>query len=111
MKTKIKVIVMLIVMFLYGGVTINTNLAYGQNVVREGNTFVAKSATKESVETKTNYVYKDSKGTIYPIYLSPKGKAYYKKIDKDGKVKKVYTPEIGRQINPDAYKDNKNTNN
>lgn len=108
MVKKSKVIVMLIVIFLYGGVTINT---FGQNVVRDGNAFIAKSATKESVETKTNYVYKDSKGVVYPIYLSPKGKAYYKKIDKDGKVKKVYTPEIGRQINPDAYKNNKNTNN
>lgn len=98
-------------MFLYGGVTINTNLAYGQNVVRNGNTFIAKSSTISKESKKTEYVYKDSKGNSYTIYLSPKGKAYYKKIDKDGKVKKVYTPEIGRQINSDAYKDNKNTNN
>lgn len=102
---------MLIVIFLYGGVTINTNLAYGQNVVRDGNTFIAKSATISKESKKTEYVYKDSKGNSYTIYLSPKGKAYYIKKDKDGKDKKVYVPEIGRQINPDAYKDNKNTNN
>ena len=108
MAKKIKIIIMLIVIFLYGGVTINT---FGQNVVRDGNTFVAKSATIYKDSKKTEYVYKDSKGNSYTIYLSPKGKAYYIKKDKDGKDKKVYTPEIGRQINPDAYKDNKNTNN
>lgn len=108
MVKKIKVIVMLIVIFLYGGVTINT---IGQNVVRDGNTFIAKSATISKESKKTEYVYKDSKGNSYTIYLSPKGKAYYIKKDKDGKDRKVYVPEIGRQINPDAYKDNKNTNN
>ena len=109
MVKKIKVI-MLIVIFLYGGVTISTNLAYSQNVVRDGNTFIAKSATISKESKKTEYVYKDSKGNSYTIYLSPKGKAYYIKKDKDGKDRKVYVPEIGRQINPDAYKDNKNTN-
>ena len=111
MIKKIELIVMLIVIFFYGGVTINTNLAYSQNVVRNGNTFIAKSATVSKESKKTEYVYKDSKGNSYTIYLSPKGKAYYIKKDKDGKDRKVYVPEIGRQINPDAYKDNKNTNN
>ena len=110
MKTKINIL-MLIVMLFYGGVTINTNSAYCQNVVRDGNTFIAKSATVSKDSKKTEYVYKDSKGNSYTIYLSPKGKAYYIKKDKDGKDRKVYVPEIGRQINPDAYKDNKNTNN
>lgn len=107
MAKKIKVIVMLIVIFLYGGVTINTNLAYCQNVVRNGNTFIAKSATISKESKKTEYVYKDSKGNSYTIYLSPKGKAYYIKKDKDGKDRKVYVPEIGKQINPSAYKDDK----
>lgn len=95
---------MLIVMLFYGGVTINT---FGQNVVRDGNIFIAKSATISKESKKTEYVYKDSKGNSYTIYLSPKGKAYYIKKDKDGKDRKVYVPEIGRQINPDAYKDDK----
>lgn len=107
MIKKIRVIVMLIVIFFYGGVTINTNLAYGQNVVRDGNTFIAKSATVSKESKKTEYVYKDSKGNSYTIYLSPKGKAYYIKKDKDGKYRKVYVPEIGKQINPNAYKDDK----
>ena len=107
MKTKIKVIVMLIVIFFYGGVTINT---FGQNVVRDGNTFIAKSTTVSKESKKTEYIYKDSKGNSYTIYLSPKGKAYYIKKDKDGKDRKVYVPEIGKQINPSAYKSN-NTNN
>lgn len=81
-----------------------------QSVVREGKTFTQvinkeKSAGKE---TKTEYVYKDSKGNCYPVYLSASGKAFIKRVSKKtGKEYKQYVPEIGKQINPKAYKEDK----
>lgn len=82
-----------------------------QDVKREGNTFtqVAKSGRRASgQETKTAYTYVDSKGTSYPVYLSSTGKAFIKKVNKKtGKEYKQYVPEIGRQINPEAYKNDK----
>ena len=80
-----------------------------QNVKREGNTFTQvsnKSGKSEGKETKTQYIYTDSKGNVYPVYLSSTGKAFIKKVSKKtGKEYKQYMPEIGRQINPDAYKE------
>lgn len=78
-----------------------------QNVQREGNTFTQVGIKKSGTpETKTSYTFKDSKGNAYTIYLSSSGKAYIKKISKkSGKEYKQYVPEIGKQINPDAYKD------
>ena len=82
-----------------------------QEVKREGNTFtqVGKSGTRASgQETKTAYKYIDSKGVTYDVYLSSTGKAFVKKISKKtGKEYKCYLPEIGKQINPEAYKESK----
>lgn len=48
------------------------------------------------------------KGVEHPIYLSSTGKAFIKKVSKKtGKEYKQYLPEIGKQINPEAYKDKK----
>jgi len=82
-----------------------------QNVVKSGNTFTQvsnKGGKSGGKETKTQYTFKDSKGNIYPVYLSASGKAFIKKISKKtGKEYKQYLPEIGKQINPDAYKEKK----
>lgn len=82
---------------------------HAQSVVKEGNTFTQVSNKKSSgKETKTEYVYKDSKGNTYPVYLSSTGKAFIKKISqKTGKEYKQYLPEVGKQINPSAYKEEK----
>jgi len=81
-----------------------------QGVERKGNNFTQVSNKKSSSkETKTQYTYTDSKGTIYPVYLSSTGKAFIKKVSKKtGKEYRQYIPEVGRQINPEAYKDKKN---
>lgn len=80
-----------------------------QSVVRDGNTFTQvsnKGGKSEGKETKTEYTYKDSKGNIYPVFLSSTGKAFIKKVSKKtGKEYKQYVPEIGKQINPEAYKE------
>ena len=80
-----------------------------QEVQRNGNTFTQVSTKKDtSKETKTDYIYEDSKGNKYPIYLSSTGKAFIKKVSKKtGKEYKQYLPEIGKQINPKAYKEDK----
>ena len=83
--------------------------ASAQNVQRQGNTFT-QVTNKKSVgqETKTQYTYKDSKGVEYPIYLSSTGKAFIKRVSKKtGNEYKQYLPEIGKQINPEAYKEKK----
>lgn len=79
-----------------------------QSVVKSGNTFTQvnnKSGKSGGEETKTKYTFKDSKGNVYPVYLSASGKAFIKKVSKKtGKEYKQYVPEIGKQINPKAYK-------
>lgn len=82
---------------------------YAQDVVKQGNTFTQVSKEKQSgQETKTEYVYKDSKGVEYPVWLSSTGKAFIKKVSKKtGKEYKQYLPEVGKRINPKAYKEEK----
>jgi hypothetical protein len=79
-----------------------------QEVERKGNTFIQlsnKGSKSEGKETKTQYTFKDSKGNVYPVYLSSTGKAFIKRVSqKTGKEYKQYVPEIGKQINPEAYK-------
>lgn len=82
-----------------------------QSVQRHGNAFVQVSNPKAKSggkETKTQYTFTDSKGNSYPVYLSSTGKAFVKKVSKKtGKEYKQYVPEIGKQINPKAYKEDK----
>ena len=81
-----------------------------QSVVKSGNTFTQvsnKSVKSGGKETKTQYTFKDSKGNVYPVYLSASGKAFIFYINKKGEQKRRYMPEIGKQINPSAYQDKK----
>ena len=80
-----------------------------QSVQRQGNTFTQVTNKKSAAkETKTEYTYKDSKGVEYPVYLSSTGKAFIKKVSKKtGKEYRQYLPEVGMQINPEAYKEKK----
>lgn len=84
------------------------NNSSAQSVERKGNNFtqVSNKSSRGGKETKTQYTYTDSKGKTYPIYLSGSGKAFVKKVSqKTGKEYKQYLPEIGKQINPSAYKE------
>ena len=83
-----------------------------QSVQRQGNNFTQVSNNRggksSGKETETKYTYTDSKGNVYPIYLSSTGKAFIKKVSKKtGKEYRQYLPEIGKQINPSAYKEDK----
>ena len=94
---------------------ISMMLAFGgyinaQSVQRQGNNFTQVSNKKVSTtkETKTQYTFTDSKGNVYPVYLSSSGKAFIKKVSKkSGKEYRQYIPEVGKQINPQAYKEKK----
>ena len=78
-----------------------------QSVIREGKTFTQVTNNKQTgKETPTDYKYVDSKGQTYTVMLSSTGKAFiWKTSKKTGKAYKQYLPEIGKQINPEAYKD------
>lgn len=85
---------------------LSMNNSIAQTVERKGNNFTQVSNKKKpSKETKTEYTFTDSKGKVYPIYLSSTGKAFIKKTNKKGEEYKKYMPEIGKQINPKAYKE------
>lgn len=93
---------------------ISMMLAFGlvsnaQNVTRQGNSFTQVSNKKKSDDkvTKTQFTYTDKKGVVHPVYLSSTGKAFIFYINKKGEQKRRYMPEIGKQINPEAYKDKK----
>lgn len=87
---------------------LSMNNSIAQTVERKGNNFTQVSNKKSSKETKTEYTFTDSKGKVYPIYLSSTGKAYIKRVSKKtNKEYKQYIPEIGKQINPKAYKEAK----
>ena len=96
-------------------ICISMMLAFGlvsnaQSVVREGKTFTQVTNQKKAAgkETPTDYKYVDSKGEVYVVMLSSTGKAFiWKTSKKTGKAYKQYLPEIGKQINPDAYKEDK----
>ena len=94
-------------------ICISMMLAFGlvsnaQSVTKQGNNFTQVSNKKSAgKETKTQYTYTDSKGVVHPVYLSATGKAFIYYINKKGEQKRRYMPEIGKQINPEAYKDKK----
>lgn len=71
-----------------------------QQVERKGDTFYQKT------ETPTKYKYVDKDSVEYQVFLNDKGKAFIKKLSpKTGKWTRKYVHEVGRVINPDAYKD------
>ena len=85
-----------------------SNARAQKNVTLKGKTFIVQKDSSENQGTPTGYEYRASDGTVYPVYLSSTGKAYIKKVSKKtGKEYKQYVPEIGKQINPEAYKDKK----
>lgn len=71
-----------------------------QQIERKGDTFYQKT------ETPTKYKYVDKDSVEYQVFLNDKGKAFIKKLSpKTGKWTRKYVHEVGKVINPDAYKD------
>jgi hypothetical protein len=79
---------------------VNNSSIYAQSVVKEGKTFTVVSSSKKSESVKTEYIWKDSKGVEYPIYISKSGACFVLRISKKtGKEYRQYLPkEVSAQI-------------
>ena len=69
----------------------NTNKK--QMYKREGNTFIRCDRRLITSSQETKYKFKDLDGNFYNIYITPKGRAYYKKISKNNIEQKYYLPD------------------
>ena len=68
-------------------------------VVRNENTFKVEKTTSVNQDTKTIYIWEDSKGIKYPIYISKNGACYIIKTNKKtGKEYKQYLPKDIQEI-------------
>lgn len=66
-------------------------------VVKEGNVYSQVKKEKKADE-KNGFLYKDSKGVQYDIYMGPTGSCYIKRVSKTGKEYKQY---LGEKISKD----------
>ncbi len=72
-----------------------------QEVVRQGNTFIATKTTHVTDTTITQFKYQDSRGIEYPIIINNNtGRCYiYKTSAKTGKLYKSYmTEQVSREV-------------
>jgi hypothetical protein len=96
-----KRIVLLSVMFVALMLLAFTCNTFAQTkVVANGNTLTAIKSNNpnggDSSSLKTKYVFVDSKGISYPVYLSVRGKYYYNRVAKtSGNIYKVYIDMTG----------------
>ena len=91
---KIRRILVLLLVLLCVGLVANA-----QNYTREGNTFVSTKTVKAE-PMKTKFIWKDSKGKEYPVYISSNGSCFVIKVSaKTGKDYRNYLgPEISKEI-------------
>lgn len=70
------------------------------NYKQDGNTFSSIKTTKTVSPEKTDYLWKDSKGNVYPIYISSTGSCFViKTSSKTGKEYRQYLgPELSEEI-------------
>jgi hypothetical protein len=79
--------------------------ANAQTYTREGNTFTAKaSAGRAKAEPiKTKFVWTDSKGVAYPIYMGKTGSCFV--IRKSSKTGKEYRSYLGTEVSAEICKE------
>lgn len=68
----------------------------------QGNTIVASQNKRESKAEKTPYNYKDSKGKVYPVFISKSGSCFIEKTS--SKSGKQYRQYLGKQLSADICK-------
>lgn len=73
-------------------------------IVRNGNTFSTTQSSQQE-DVLTPYTWKDSKGIIYPVYITKNGACYVIRVsEKTGKPYKYYLPkEVQQQIKFELY--------
>lgn len=87
-----------LIVLILGLITFSMRM-HAQNVVRKGSTFVEQADSTKQNGTKTKWTYQDRNGIKYPIYLSPKGKAYIICTSKKtGKQRRRYLPTVTEQL-------------
>ena len=67
-------------------------------IVREGNVYSQVKKEKKADE-KTGFIYCDSKGVSYDIYMGPTGSCYIKRVSK--KTGKEYKQYLGEETSKD----------
>lgn len=73
--------------------------SHSQNVVKRGNVFVNVDSTARQEAKKTDYSYQKG-DSIWPVYLSSKGKAFIVRYSKrTKKAYRQYLPQITEQLN------------
>lgn len=77
-----------------------SNTIKAQNVKREGKVYVEQKKSSEAKsEEKTGFIYKDTKGESFDIYIGKTGSCYINKVSKKGnKYRKYLGEEISREI-------------
>lgn len=81
---------------------VSISASYAQNYTKDGKTYKAEKVEKTSPEKQTEFVWEDSKGAQYPIYMGKTGSCYIKKISK--KTGKEYKQYLGAEISADICK-------
>ena len=83
---------------------------WGQTVTRKGNTFVDTTPIRERQEPiKTDYTYQKG-DSIWPVYLSQKGKAFIVRYSKrTGRAYRQYLPNVTEQINGQSQRNRQQT--
>ena len=79
---------------------------------RDGNTFSKETTTKSEVKSeKTIYLWTDSRGNEYPIYITENGSTYINRISKKtGNPYRQYLPkEVSIQICKELNREYKGT--
>lgn len=75
---------------------VNNSSSFSREVIRRGNTFTVASKMKQVNSTKTRFTWQDSKGVLYPIYISQNGACYVLRVSK--KTNKEYKSYLGAEI-------------
>lgn len=76
--------------------------SYAQNYTKDGKTYKAEKVEKQSSERETGFIWENSKGIQYPIYMGPSGSCYIKRISK--KTGKEYKQYLGAEVSADICK-------
>lgn len=83
---------------------VNNSNSFSQVIRRNGNTFtVAKVKQVSKSATKTKFTWQDSKGNLYPIYVSQSGATYVLRTSK--KSGKEYKSYLGEEISKAVCKE------
>lgn len=80
----------------------SVSASYAQNYTKSGKTYKAEKVEKQSSERKTGFIWEDSKGNTYPIYMGKTGACYIKRISKN--TGKEYKQYLGTEISADICK-------